>query len=780
MYATFLDFFTARGGERRRATKAAKLLMLADMAVGEKDLVRASQLYEAAIRCKPDDPLPHYKLANALKDQGQLDAALDEFDRAVALDPKYANAHCNRGVVLQRLNRFEEALASYAQTVALHPEDALAHYNAGTLLRELQRPEAALASFARAIAASPTYAAAFYNRGMLLQEQGEWDAALADYDRALTIDPRFAQCHVARGNLRRERKELEMAVADFDRAIEIDDKYVAAYCNRGATLDQLQRHEAAIQNFDVAIGIDPSFAQAHSNRGDSLLRMNQFSAAIGSYDRAIAARPDFAEAHINRGDALLCLKQFTAAVASYDRAIAIEPERRFAVGMRRHARMHLCDWNGLEADADTLTAAIVSESAHERPFIIVALLDSPPVHREAARIWTDQHSPVDLSLPSTPRRAGTGKIRLGYFSSDFCEHPVATLAAQFLELHDRSRYEVMAFSFGPDTQDAMRRRLRKTFDEFFDVRASSDREVALLARSQGIDIAIDLNGHTAGSRTGIFALRAAPVQINFLGYPGTMGAEYIDYLVADATVIPQECREHYSEKILYLPDSFLPHDSGRVIAAHRFTREELGLPPDAMVYCCFNSSYKILPETFDSWMRILSRVEESVLWLSLNDATAAQNLRREAQSRGVDPGRLIFAERMPAAAEHLARLRVADLFLDTLPYNAHATALDALWSGLPLLTRIGQGFAGRVAASLLNAVGLPQLITSTAAQYEELAVELAHEPQRLAGIRLKLERNRLTAPLFDTARYTRNLEAAYARVHARHQAGSSPDHVGSA
>ena len=623
---------------------------------------------------------------------------------------------------------------------------AVAHYKRGNSLNASGQLEAALASYDRAVALDTGHSFAFCNRGVVLQKLRRLEAALDSYQKAVILNPCDALSHYNKGAVLREMERLEEALASYTQAIVVSPMYVEALCNRGILLQE---------------------------RGD-------WTAALNDYDRVIAINPDFVEAHANRGFVLLCLRQFAAAIASYNKAIALNPDRRFALSMRRHARMHLSEWRDFEADAGILTAIGSSELALTTPFVMLALTDLSALHHQTARMWVKELYPAGRLLPSTPRRAGTGKIRLGYFSSDFCEHPVATLAAQFLELHDRSRYEVMAFSFGPDTQDAMRRRLRKTFDEFFDVRASSDREVALLARSQGIDIAIDLNGHTAGSRTGIFALRAAPVQINFLGYPGTMGAEYIDYLVADATVIPQECREHYSEKILYLPDSFLPHDSGRVIAAHRFTREELGLPPDAMVYCCFNSSYKILPETFDSWMRILSRVEESVLWLSLNDATAAQNLRREAQSRGVDPGRLIFAERMPAAAEHLARLRVADLFLDTLPYNAHATALDALWSGLPLLTRIGQGFAGRVAASLLNAVGLPQLITSTAAQYEELAVELAHEPQRLAGIRLKLERNRLTAPLFDTARYTRNLEAAYARVHARHQAGSSPDHVGSA
>ena len=750
---------------------------MADIAIGEKDPALAARFYETAIAGNPGDALPHYKLANLLKDSGHWEAALQHYDRATVLNPRFANAYCNRGVVLQRLNRPDEALASFEQGIVLNPADALTHFNRGAVLRGMGRLEEALGSFDQAIAASPTYVAAIYNRGMLLQERRQWDAALTQYDRALEIDRSFVQGHVARGNLQRLRNKFQPALADFDEAIALDEHCAAAYSGKGAVLAQLKQFPAAIATFNVAIGIDPGCADAHYNLGNALLRMNLFPAAVDSYDRAVALEPEFAEAHASRGEALLYMKELAAAVQSYDRAFALQPHNASALAMRRHARMLLCDWSGLDADVRALTEELEAGAAAAPPLALLALVDLPRLHLAVARAGVREGHPPDGSLGAPPRREAGGRIRLGYFSADFCEHPVAVLAAQFLELHDRSKYEVIGFSFGPDTQDPMRKRLEKAFDRFLEVRGKSDREVALLARSEGIDIAIDLNGHTAGSRTGIFALRAAPVQISFLGYPGTMGAGYIDYLIADATVIPEESTEHYSEKILHLPDSFLPHDSGRVIGAHRFTREELGLPPGGMVFCCFNNSYKIMPGTFESWMKILGRVDGSVLWLSQHNATAMENLRREARSRGIDPGRLLFAERVPSSAEHLARLGAADLFLDTLPYNAHATALDALWAGLPLLTCIGRGFAGRVAASLLKAIGLPELITATAAQYEDLAVELAVNPQRLAAIRLKLAQNRLATPLFDTARLTRNLERAYARVLERSQAGLPPQHI---
>jgi predicted O-linked N-acetylglucosamine transferase (SPINDLY family) len=645
--------------------------------------------------------------------------------------------------VLQRLNRLDEALSSYGEAVLLNPHDALTHYNMGVLLQAMNRPEEALARFGAAIAISPEYVAALCNRGILLQEQGEFDAALNDYDRAIERDPGFAHAYFSRGTLHHRRKHFDAALADYDQAITLDRGYADAYCNRGSLLVETHRFDAALASLDSAIDINPAFAEAHGNRADTLIQM----------------------------------REYVAAIASYDQALNLNPKIKFAPGTRRYAKMYLCDWKDLESDLNAVSAAVEADVAVAPPLVMLTLVDSSRLHFKAARTWVRERIVAHEVLPAIPRRAHAGRIQLGYFSGDFRDHPVAILAAGFLALHDRTRYELTAFSYGADTKDTMRTRLEKTFDRFLDVRGKSDNEVALLSRSLGIDIAIDLGGHTGTSRTGIFALRAAPIQINYLGYPGTMAAEYIDYLIADRTVIPEDQQQHYSEKILYLPHQFLPHDSHREIADVEFRREELGLPSTGFVFCCFNSSHKIMPDIFDIWMRILARTGNSVLWLSHGNVTAAQNLKREAEIRGIDSRRLVFAGRMQSAGEHLARHRIADLFLDTLPYNAHATALDALWSGLPILTRMGQGFAARVGASVLNAVRLPELITSTAAQYEELAVELAANPQRLAEIRLKLERNRLTTPLFDTARFTRNLERAYTRVFERYQMGLPPEHL---
>jgi predicted O-linked N-acetylglucosamine transferase (SPINDLY family) len=380
------------------------------------------------------------------------------------------------------------------------------------------------------------------------------------------------------------------------------------------------------------------------------------------------------------------------------------------------------------------------------------------------------------SLGPILKRARQKKIRIGYFSADFHNHATAYLMAELFERHDKGKFELIAFSFGPQTNDVMQLRVSQAFDQFIDVASMSNLEVAQFSRELEIDIAIDLKGLTQDSRLGIFSFKAAPIQVSYLGYPGTLGVDYIDYLIADKTLIPKTSIHHFSEKIVYLPNSYQVNDRHRLIASTHFTKQELGLPKDAFIFCCFNNNYKITPDVFDSWVRILKAVDSSVLWLLQDNSTASMNLQKEAANRGLDPTRLVFAERM-ALPEHLARHKAADLFLDTLPYNAHTTASDALWAGLPVLTCIGESFASRVAASLLNAIGLPELITETRVDYEALAIELATNPSKLKEIKEKLAQNRLTTPLFDTVLFTKHIEAAYTLMYERYQADLTPESI---
>ena len=650
-------------------------------------LERAIELYGQCIERAPERAEAYYKRANALNGLVRLEPALEDYDRAIRFKPSYAYALCNRGSVLERLGRREEALASYDRAIELDPKDALTHYNRGSVLKGLKRYEEALASYESAIGLNGNYAEAYVNRGNVLQQLMRYEAAIESFGRAIALNPAIAQ----------------------------------AFQGRGVCLYRLKRLEQALADYNEAIALKPDLAAAHFMRGNLLADLGCQAEAVTDYVKATELEPD-PTTYQHLASSLMAINRVDLAIASLDKATALDPGGKYLLGTSRSTRMQACLWDGLGEDLDRIAKGVSERRRICNPWVLAALIDSPALLRSAAETFVrdqidgscgeDLRRIAEIS-PAPLSRPGSARIRIGYFSSDFREHPVAYLTAGLFEHHDRTKFEVTAFAFGPETSDAMQSRLAKAFDRFIDVRQKSDLEVAALARELGIDIAVDLNGFTTHCRTRIFALRAAPIQINFLGYPGTLGGGFMDYLIADGMVVPREQQRHYMEKIAYLPGSFLPFDSRYAIADRAFSREELGLPSKGFVFCCFNTSYKILPEVFDRWMRILSRTENSVLWLQQGGETVAGNLRQEAARRGIDGGRLIFADRMESLPEHLARFRAADLFLDTLPYNAHATALDALWAGVPVLTYPGESFASRCAASLVRTVGLPELIAGS-------------------------------------------------------------------
>jgi predicted O-linked N-acetylglucosamine transferase (SPINDLY family) len=610
-----------------------------------------------------------------------------------------------------------------------------------------------------------------------LHELGRAEEAIESYDRALELRPQYPAALYNRGLALHRLKRFTDALASYDSALEIKPDYFEVYNNRGNTLQELRRTSDALNSYQHALRLNPLSAEAHCNQGSVLHDLRRCEEALQCYARALELRPDFAEAHHNRGNTLRELKRFAEAAESYARTLQLRSEHRWAYGNWLHTKRRECRWNELPAQITGLLDKVEQGQPVSLPLFVLALTDSPVRQRRAAEIWVRETCPPTITQPGVRRRERGAKIRLGYYSADFHSHATAHLTAGLFEEHDRERFELLAFSFGAQAlQDPMRKRLSEAFKEFVDVRTMSDVEVTHLSRKLEIDIAVDLKGFTLHERTRIFAQRAAPVQVSYLGYPGTMGAPYIDYLVADPVLIPAGSRQYYAEKIAYLPHSYQVNDRQRPIAERSFARAELGLPEQGLVFCCFNNSYKITPETFTSWMHILASVPGSVLWLLEDSPGATENLRHEAQARGVDADRLVFAGRMPLP-EHLARHRVADLFLDNLPYNAHTTASDALWAGLPVLTCLGESFAGRVAGSLLTAVGLPELVTTTTEQYEALAIGLATQPQRLDALRTRLAENRLRAPLFDTALFTRHLENAYLQMYERHQQGLPPEHL---
>ncbi len=758
-----------------RADNAPALKMLGMIAARLRRPHEAAEWLGLAIAVNPGDAATHNNRGVILQELQRFDEALESYQQALNILPGYSAALINRGITLRALRRFEEALQSYAEVLQINPDLAEAHYNRGNTLQDLNRFEEAQDSYRRALTLRPLHAEAHNNRGNALRALGRHEEALRCYQAALQSNPSLADALNNCGITLQELGRSGEALHSYRRALEISPGHAEAWKNLGDILQELGRPEEALHSYRRALEINRHYADACNNLGVTLSSLDRVEEALRNFDRALDINPGLAAAHNNRGNALQGLNRFEEALASLERALEIDPQCPWAYGTWLYLQMRRCNWQNLDRHLAELARRIENSVKTAAPFCVLALIDGLSLHRHAAETWINAKHPPSGLLPPLVNRGRHRKIRVGYFSADYRNHPVSILTAGVFERHDRSAFEISAFSYGPDTQDEMRQRLERAFDRFIDVRGRSDLDIAGLARSMELDIAVDLSGLTEYGRTGIFALRAAPLQVSYIGYLGTMGAAYIDYLIADPVIIPENLQRHYREKILYLP-SYQANDSLRRIGEHLYAREELGLPPTAFVFCCCSSNYKFTPQVFDRWMSVLRRVPGSVLLLYAETAVARQNLSAEAQRRGIAPDRLVFCGRVPYPA-YLARYRAADLFLDTLPYNGGATVSDALWAGLPVLTCAGEGFAARVAASLLTAVGLPELIATTPRQYEDTAVALASEPHRLAFLKDRLHRNRLSKPLFDTELFTRHLENGYRRIYERSQQGLGPEHT---
>jgi len=736
-------------------------------------LDEAERLYRGVLAVAPRHPDALHFLGVLASQRGRKEEALELIGRAIELNSSNPAAYYNRANVYRDLKRFDEAVRDYDRVLALKHDHLAAWNNRGATLHRLQRYEDAIASYERAIAIKSDYLDAFINRGDALLELDRREEALASYARALSISPNEVRAHGGQGNALIALNRPEEALASYDHALAIAPQDADLHNNRGNALNRLHRYGDAIASFTQSIACDPQSIEAFANRGDSHMQLRMHADALIDYDRALALRNNNVQALYGRGSALIELERYDDAVATFERLLAIRPDYPYARGMMVHAKRTACDWrNEAEGIQELLTEVRAGKRAAS-PLVLLAISDSAHDKKLCAEtLIKDKFSPKVVLPPFAPFRSD--RIRLAYLSPDFREHAVAILTAGMFEHHDKSRFETIAISYGQDDKSPLRERLKGAFERFIDARDISDFELAGQLRQMQTDIAVDLAGFTGNGRPGILAFRPAPIQVNFLGFAATMGAGFMDYIVCDRTVILKSEQPAYSEKLAQLPHCFLPHDSKRTIASHAPSRSDLGLPEGRFVFCSFNNSYKFGPEIFDVWMRLLKSIEGSVLWLTRSNKTAMANLLRGAEARGVDAGRLIFAPYVPRAEDHLARLGLADLFLDTLPYNAHTTASDALWAGLPLLTCMGNSFAGRVAASLVRAAGVPEMVVETLDDYETMARELAGDPARLAAIRGRLKQNRNTCPLFDTARFTRDLEAAYVHMWERFRLGQPP------
>ena len=594
------------------------------------------------------------------------------------------------------------------------------------------------------------------NYGNVLVQLGRRPEALAQYDQALKQKKNFFEALFNRGNLFLETGRAQEALADFEQVVAIRPDVPAVWNNRGTALRRLRRSQDALASYERALSLAPAHVNALTNRAIALFDLRHLDQALAAADAALAAQTNFAEALYIKGNILRDLGRLADAQACFERVLKTTPGHAFALNGLAQMTAALCDWTQAAALAPRLAGDVLADRSLIQPFVLMGYSEDPALLRRCAENYVHRMAP-----PQPPLRGRKpyrhDRIRLAYLSADFHSHPTAQLMVELFERHDRTRFEVTAIAFGPDDNSAMRRRLVAAFDRFEDVRDWSDLEIAQLLRSREIDIAVDLNGHTHEARPGIFSHRPAPVQVNYLVYPGTTGADFMDYVLGDRIVLPLDQQPFFSEKIMHLPDCYQANDATRVVPPAP-SREEAGLPQSGFVFCCFNNSWKITAPVFDIWMRLLQQVPGSLLWLL--ESPAAGNLRAAAKARGVDANRLVFAPRLPPD-RHLARHQLADLFLDTLPYNAHTTCSDALWAGVPVVTCYGKAFHGRVAASLLKAIDLPELVTTRPQDYEAQALELAKNPALLQATREKLARNRTTTPLFDSERFRKNIEAVY-------------------
>jgi len=714
-------------------------------------------------------------LGSAIKlfQAGRLSEARLHCSLVLRRQPKNFDALYLMGVINEREGKLDEATIHFRKALAVKPRSFDVLLNLGITELKLGRYEAAIDSTRKAITASPSHALAHDVSGMILAETGQHEAAVASFQKALSIAPGNADVHMHLGSVLLMMGRFEHAVTSLQAALAINPKLANAHHVLGASLMALRRHSEAVIHLQKALAIDPRLMNAHRDLGLALRELGQHDMAIASFRAGLAINPHHPSTLNALGNTLKQLRSYDSALTSYQRVLDQDPDDPNALSMSAFLRRMICDWDGIDQIEGRLIENVRNDRAAIMPFPFLAVTDDMADQRRCAQKYWNRRNVTTMRSTASIRRTRGDKLRIGYLSADFHAHATAYLMAQLFEEHDRSRFEVFGFSDGPDDGSPMRQRLMSAFDHFIDLREDSSDSAARRIAGHDIDILVDLKGHTEFARLEILAERPAPVQAHYIGYPGTLGTDFVDYMIVDPIVVRPDESIHFTERLVYLPTCYQVNDRNRPRGATETTRASCSLPDKGFVFCNFNNSYKITPSVFDVWMRLVKAIPGSVFWLLSDNEWADENLRREAQARGVPPDRLVFAPRL-RMDEHLGRHRLADLFLDTFPYNAHTTGSDALWAGLPVLTLAGQSFASRVAASLLHAVGLPELIVHDVAEYERVALELATDQPRLADLWQRLERNLETAPLFDVDGMRRNLETAYVEMWTTHSRGEAP------
>ena len=772
--------------------------------------------YNKAIKLKPNNPKDYCNKGVALNKLKKYEEAIRSFDKTIEIEPTFANAYLNKANTQIEMGQIEKAIENYEKSILINPESVEAFHNLGLAKNHLKDYENAIIIFDKALEIQPDFTNSFLNKGIALMSLGRLELGLDCFQKAVSIDPHSAQTYYNLGVAQTELGNLNEAKNSFNHAIEIKSDFADAYSSRavveiitgeyiksvdsykkaieinpnnpayylnlGNALSELRLFEECLESYDKAIELKSDYASAYANRGHVLLsHLNDPAGALVFFEVAIGLQPDFTEALINQGQAYGQLEQFEKSINSFLKALEINPDAPFVIGKCLHHKMKICDWDNLSEGISICESLFYKGIPAAVPFESLILFDNPEIHFLSAKLSNDLKFKNLVKLDQIPIRKKKEKIRIGYYSADLYYHPVSIWLAEQLENHDKDKFELFAFCM-KSVMDPMRVRLENAFDHWIEIESMSDLQVTQRSRELEIDIAIDLNGHTAHSRPGIFASRAAPIQINHLGYPGTMAVDFIDYFLTDKFYMSENMRKNFNEKIAYIECAFT-YDRQREISAESLNRSQYGLPEDGFVFTCQNTYQKIMPEVFNIWMDILRSVPDSVLWLADQYQLGKDNLLKEANLRGIESNRIIFNKRdiVPKDQEsnrigrYLASYKLADLFLDTWPYNAGTTGIDALWAGLPLLTKVGISSGSRMAASALNALNMPELMVKNGVEYRETAIKLATDNEYMWIIKNKLQNNISNTPLFDVVTNTKYIENAYIEMHRRYQSGQKPE-----
>jgi len=747
-------------------------------------LEEAASHFRKALTLRPDIAELYNNMGNVCQAHLQPEKALPYYQKAIEISSDYAEAYYNLGNAYQEMGRFYEALDNYNQAIKFHADYPEVFYNMGNAYQGLEKPVEAIQCYQKALALNPESIEALINMGIALENQGKHEEANSLLKKGLEIDPSSSEIHYYLGVTYQNQGKLDMALASFKMALELNPKHTNAWHHMGIVYQEQGRMAQALTCYKKTLELKPDYPEVYHNKGMVLQRLGKTEEAIQSFKKALDLKAGLSQTHVSLGNAFKEKGRLNESLAYYRKAIEKDPNNAKAHSHLLHQARETCDWNivdDLVAKLDLLTKTSLErgEKTAEMPFLSLMRETDPSIYLAIARSWSrsisQKMSNITLPFSFKDRGIPKEKITVGYLSNTFRNHPGSHLILGLFRLHNRNDFNVLCYSYGENDGSHYRKRIEQDCDRFADLRDMSHADAADLIYKDEVDILVDLRGHTRGNRF-ISALRPAPIQISYLGYPGTTGADFYDYLITDKTVSPEEHVQYYSEKFVYMPHCYQINDREQPISRKIWEKKDFHLPEKSFVFCSFNGPNKIEPVMFDVWMRILLKVPGSILWLLKVNEIAEKNLRREALSRGVNPERLVFSEGLPKS-EHLARFKLADLALDTRIYNGHTTTSDALWAGVPVVTLKGRYFPARVSASILGAVGLPELVTHSIDEYETLAVRLANHFNELKELKQKLAKNRLTEPLFDTPRFTRNLEKAYKQMWELMLAGKSPQEI---